>query len=442
MNTIDTIYALSSGGLPSGVAVIRLSGPASRTAAEALVGSIPEPRIAALRSFRDSSGTLLDRGLVLHFPGPASFTGEDCVEFHLHGGRATVAAVLTCLKAMEGLRQADAGEFSRRAFQNGKLDLTAAEGLSDLIAAQTEMQRRLALEHAEGGVAALYADWTKRLTFARAMIEAELDFADEDDVPGSVSETIWSDMRSLRHELGDHTRLARAGEVVRDGLKVVIAGAPNVGKSSLINYLARRELAIVTDVPGTTRDILTIDIDLDGYVVHFYDTAGLRETEELVEIEGIRRAQKAMQDADLVLWVREAGSDKDSGEFVKELTVPVIAVRSKADLADVNNVADGSFAISTRSGQGVSELLDAIKGYLPDLAGHGGLAVPSRERHREELTSCLRSIDEALQKSTAGGLEIAAEHLRQASLALGRLTGQVDIEALLDVIFSEFCVGK
>ena len=442
MNTIDTIYALSSGALPSGVAVIRLSGPASRTAAEALVGPIPEPRIAALRSFRDSSGTLLDRGLVLHFPGPASFTGEDCVELHLHGGRATVAAVLTCLKALKGLRQADAGEFSRRAFQNGKLDLTAAEGLSDLIAAQTEMQRRLALEHAEGGVAALYASWSKRLTFARAMIEAELDFADEDDVPGSVSETIWSDMKVLREELADHTQMARAGEVVRDGLKVVIAGAPNVGKSSLINYLARRELAIVTDVPGTTRDILTIDIDLDGYVVHFYDTAGLRETEELVEIEGIRRAQKAMQDADLVLWVREAGSDKDSGEFVKELTVPVIAVRSKADLADVNNVADGSFAISTRSGQGVSELLDAIKGYLPDLAGHGGLAVPSRERHREELTACLQSIDEALQKSTAGGLEIAAEHLRQASLALGRLTGQVDLEALLDVIFSEFCVGK
>ena len=361
------------------------------------------------------------------------------MEFQCHGGRAVVDALLRELGRVEGLRTAQPGEFTRRAFENGRIDLTEAEGLADLIEAETESQRKAALAIAEGGLRAQVEQWQRKVLDLSARAEAAIDYAEDEDV--GVDPALARDCGDLASELKAWLERPRI-EPLKDGVRVVVAGPPNVGKSSLINYLARRELAIVTDVPGTTRDILTIDIDLDGYVVHFYDTAGLRETEELVEIEGIRRAQKAMQDADLVLWVREAGSDEDNAEFISDLTVPVIAVRSKADLPEVSDVVDASLAISTRTGQGVSELLDAIKGYLPDLARHGGLAVPSRERHREELTACLRSIDEALQKSTDDGLEIAAEHLRQASLALGRLAGQVDIEALLDVIFSEFCVGK
>ncbi|MBD9374491.1 tRNA uridine-5-carboxymethylaminomethyl(34) synthesis GTPase MnmE [Rhizobium sp. ARZ01] len=435
----DTIFALSSGGLPSGVAIVRISGPACIEALTSMVGSVPAPRRAVLRSIRSRNNEVLDQGLVLYFPGTASFTGEESAELHIHGGRATVRAVLDALAEVPGLRPAEAGEFSRRAFHNGKLDLVEIEGLADIVAAQTEMQRRLALEHAAGGVSKLYDDWTRRLTHARAMIEAELDFADEEDVPGSVGQTIRADLQALCTEIGAHLKGARAGEIIRDGLTVVITGPPNAGKSSLINYLAKRDVAIVTDIPGTTRDIVSVDLDLDGFAVRILDTAGIRDTAEVVELEGIRRAKSAVARADLVLRLL------DSAETVPEMTeetgAPTIYIAPKADMARRTDLDSGVIAVSIRTGEGMDALLDLIRRHLPLITDGSAFAVPSRERHNEALRSALRSIEDALSQD-ADVLELQAESLRLAANAIGYITGRIDVEGLLDVIFSEFCIGK
>jgi len=437
----ETIYALSSGGLPSGVAVLRISGPDAQRALRDLCGRVPQPRQATLLPIRNRNGDTLDRGLVLHFPGPASFTGEDCAELQIHGGRATVKAVLSALGAIPGLRAAEAGEFSRRAFLNGKMDLVAVEGLADLIAAETEMQRRLAAEHASGGLSKLYEAWTRRLTHARAMIEAELDFADEDDVPGSVAATIWEDMRLLRQEIVNHVASARTGEIVRDGLRVVIAGPPNAGKSSLINYLSKRDVAIVTDVPGTTRDVLHVDLDLGGFAVRLYDTAGLRETDDIVEREGIRRTHLSVSQAHLLLSL----SDSLDSPFVALDGLhagPVIRVGTKADRQDAFWPKDAvDVMISVKSGAGIGDLLSAIGAHLPDLSAAGALALPTRHRHFDNLRLVEENLGHAIDAEGAG-LDIRAEYLRLAGHALGRITGRVDVENLLDVIFSEFCIGK
>ncbi|MQW89686.1 tRNA uridine-5-carboxymethylaminomethyl(34) synthesis GTPase MnmE [Sinorhizobium saheli] len=435
----DTIYALSSGALPAGVAVIRLSGPAAAAAVVRLCGVLPPARVATLRTIRTRNGDPLDSGLVVYFPGPASFTGEDCCELQVHGGRAVVTAILNELADMEGLRHAEAGEFSRRAFQNGKLDLVEVEGLADLIAAETEMQRRLAIEQSGGGQSALYAGWAKRLIHARAMIEAELDFADEDDIPGAVSASIWPDMERLRLEIEDHVARAGLAEIIRDGLKIVIAGEPNAGKSSLLNALAKRDVAIVTEIAGTTRDVLSVDLSLAGFSVKLFDTAGLRETEERVEREGIRRAREVIANADLVLLL----SEKPEGFHIDEALpekAPVIRVATKLDRPAADwQPQDADIFLSTRTGEGMTELLEVLQSQLPDLAGNTSLSMPSRRRH----VDCLRQASAALERSLAAeGLEIRAEQLRLASDALGRITGRVDVENLLDVIFSEFCIGK
>lgn len=442
MTATDTIFALSSGGLPSGVAVIRLSGPASAQALLTLCGGTPPARRASLQTIRNRNGEKLDEGIVLYFPGPRSFTGEDSAELQIHGGRATVKAVLATLSEMEGLRAAEAGEFSRRAFLNGRMDLVEVEGLADLISAETEMQRRLAAEQAAGGLSKLYDSWAKRLTHARAMIEAELDFADEDDVPGSVSDAIWDDMRLLTQQVVNHLAEARIGEIVRDGLRVVIAGPPNAGKSSLLNHLAKRDVAIVTDVPGTTRDVLHVDLDLNGFAVRLYDTAGLRETDDIVEREGIRRTRMSMADAHLLLLLSTPTQGMDWNDVTEDFQGAVIRVETKADLRDpawLDSAAD--VMISVRTGEGVSKLLDRLRTYLPDLGGANALALPTRQRHALHLATAQDHIESALRAKHAG-LDIQAEHLRLASQALGRVTGRVDVENLLDVIFSEFCIGK
>lgn len=439
MPSTDTIYALSSGSLPAGVAIIRVSGPATADALVRLCGALPAPRIAALRTIRTRNGETLDSGLVLYFPAPASFTGEDCCELQVHGGRAVVSAILEELAATEGLRHAEAGEFARRAFQNGKLDLVEVEGLADLIAAETEMQRRLAIEHSGGGQSALYAGWARRLTHSRAMIEAELDFADEDDVPGSVSAAIWEDIGRLRQEIDEHIARAGLAEIIRDGLKIVIAGEPNAGKSSLLNALARRDIAIVTEVAGTTRDVLSVDLSLAGFSVKLFDTAGLRETDELVEREGIRRARQVIADADLVLLLSEKPGSFRLDEALPE-KVPVIRVATKVDRPSPRWAAsDADIFLSTRTGEGMADLLTALQSHLPDLVGKTALAMPSRKRH----VDCLRQASAALERSLSSSeLELRAEQLRQAGDALGKITGWVDVENLLDVIFSEFCIGK
>jgi tRNA modification GTPase len=439
MPSTDTIYALSSGSLPAGVAIIRVSGPATADALVRLCGALPAPRIAALRTIRTRNGETLDSGLVLYFPAPASFTGEDCCELQVHGGRAVVSAILEELAATEGLRHAEAGEFARRAFQNGKLDLVEVEGLADLIAAETEMQRRLAIEHSGGGQSALYAGWARRLTHSRAMIEAELDFADEDDVPGSVSAAIWEDIGRLRQEIDEHIARAGLAEIIRDGLKIVIAGEPNAGKSSLLNALARRDIAIVTEVAGTTRDVLSVDLSLAGFSVKLFDTAGLRETDELVEREGIRRARQVIADADLVLLLSEKPGSFRLDEALPE-KVPVIRVATKVDRPSPQWAAsDADIFLSTRTGEGMADLLTALQSHLPDLVGKTALSMPSRKRH----VDCLRQASAALERSLSSSeLELRAEQLRQAGDALGKITGRVDVENLLDVIFSEFCIGK
>jgi tRNA modification GTPase len=432
MLSIDTIYALSSGSLPAGVAIIRVSGPETADALVRLCGTLPPPRIATLRTIRTRNGETLDSGLVLYFPAPASFTGEDCCELQVHGGRAVVSAILDELAAIGGLRHAEAGEFARRAFQNGKLDLVEVEGLADLIAAETEMQRRLAIEQSGGGQSALYAGWARRLTHS-------LDFADEDDVPGSVSAVIWEDVGRLRQEIDGHIARAGLAEIIRDGLKIVIAGEPNAGKSSLLNALARRDIAIVTEVAGTTRDVLSVDLSLAGFSVKLFDTAGLRETDELVEREGIRRARQVIADADLVLLLSEKPGYFRIDEVLPE-NVPVIRVATKVDRPSPSWApSDADIFLSTRTGEGMADLLTALQSHLPDLAGRTALAMPSRKRH----VDCLRQASAALERSLiSSDLELRAEQLRQAGDALGRITGRVDVENLLDVIFSEFCIGK
>jgi tRNA modification GTPase len=441
MSASDTIFALSSGGLPCGVAVIRLSGPASAQALRSLCGRLPVQRRASLQTIRNRNGEKLDEGIVLFFPAPNSFSGEDCAELQIHGGRATVKAVLATLDSMEGLRAAEAGEFSRRAFLNGRMDLVEVEGLADLISAETEMQRRLAAEQASGGLSRLYDSWAKRLTHARAMIEAELDFADEDDVPGSVASQIWHDMQELDKEILNHLAEARAGEIVRDGLKVVIVGPPNAGKSSLLNYLAKRDVAIVTDVPGTTRDVLHVDLDLAGFAVRLYDTAGLRETDDIVEQEGIRRTQLSMTQAHLLLLL-SADENPDWKAFTQDYTGPIVRVQTKADARDASwPRPDADVIISVRTGEGIPELLHVLSRHLPILDVGSAMALPTRQRHALNLTAAREHVQLALS-DRASGLDIQAEYLRLAGQALGRVTGRVDVENLLDVIFSEFCIGK
>ncbi len=429
-----TIFALSSGAPPAGVAVVRLSGAGSFGALEALTKKpLPKPRQAVVRTLIGRAGQILDEALVLAFHGPHSFTGEDSVELHLHGSRAVVTAVLAELEKMDGLRLAEAGEFSRRAFENGRIDLVEAEGLAELISAETEMQRRLAVEQSFGHQSDLYNDWAARLTHARAMIEADLDFADEDDVPGSVADRILVDVTALQKELLEHLAAARAGEIIRDGYRIAIVGAPNAGKSSLLNALADREVAIVTEVAGTTRDIIQVDLDLDGYLVRLFDTAGLRETDDLVEKEGVRRAIAMMEQADLVLLLEEIDS------VSKRDTIPankdVLHLGSKVDLHQSSEVYD--VCVSAKDGTGLPALRTLLLKKVQ--AVWSGSVAPVRHRQLNLLSEASASIAEAL---SVDQLELRAEHLRAAASALGRITGRVDVEQLLDVIFSQFCIGK
>lgn len=439
----DTIFALSSGGLPAGVAVVRISGDEAFGICRAMCGELPPPRLASLRSIRSRNGTVLDRGIVLAFPGPHSFTGEDCIEFHLHGGKAVVAAVLAELQCFDDCRLAEAGEFSRRAFESGKVDLVEIEGLADLLAAETEMQRRLAAEQSFGKLSAIYSSWRERLLHARAMIEAELDFADEGDVPGSVSDRIWIEMGELGKEIGRHIAQENMGAIIRDGFKVVIAGPPNAGKSSLMNSLANREVAIVTEYAGTTRDILHCELDLRGFAVHLFDTAGIRDTEEAAEREGIRRALLKIEEADLILYLSDASSPVGlPPDAFGSAVAPVISVGTKSDLiGDSKPKQSLELCISTVTGDGIDDLRAMILTHLQAMVGGLSLAIPSRLRQRQHVSDVLVNIEAAVG-NTDIGLEVRAEHLRRASDALGRISGKIDVESLLGKIFSDFCIGK
>jgi tRNA modification GTPase len=431
MQSIDTIFALSSGALPSGVALVRLSGPGTRNALEQLLGAVPEPRSAVYRSIRSRKDLILDRGLVLFFTAPKSFTGEDCAELHLHGGRAVVASVLAELALLPNLRHAEAGEFTKRAFLNGKLDLLEAEALGDLIQAETEAQRRFAISNSSGMQSRLYEGWRGRLLHARAMIEAELDFADESDVPGSISDIVWRDMESLANEICLHMAGFHRAEMIREGFRVVILGAPNAGKSSLLNALARRDVAIVTNEPGTTRDLIEVALDLNGHKVVITDTAGIREDAGSVESIGIERARVAAQAADLVLLLVEPNGQVPDIDAAVQLRIA-----TKTDLGSEEARAD--LAISTVTGVGIEELLDRIAAKAA-MAISAPDILPSRARHMDLLA---RTRDGILASLKSGGLELRAEELRRAADELGRISGRIDPEELLSAIFSNFCIGK
>lgn len=437
----DTIFALSSGSPPAGVAVIRISGPGVRFGLETVAGGVPQARKAHLAHLRNQAGQVLDHGLILFFPGPQSFTGEDVAEFQIHGGRASVSAVLAVLSGLPGFRLAEPGEYTKRAFENGRMDLTSVEGLSDLIRAETEAQRRQAVGQAEGALRERYETWAGRITHARAMVEAELDFSDEEDIPGSVTERIWPEMQALVTELSAHLSRAKAGEIVRDGFRVALVGPPNAGKSSLLNALARRDVAIVSDIPGTTRDIVEVRLDIDGHLVLLQDTAGLREARDEIEQEGIRRSVAAAETADLVLELCDARKTGENPGIAVSRDVESMKLWSKSDLLHDENVPGDGLLVSSKTGQGIDVLLSEIGRAISETKGNMGEILPTRERHIQYLSVCLRELDNAV-KGVALPIEVRSEFLRNAAVALGRITGSVDVEDLLGVIFSEFCVGK
>ena len=431
----DTIVALSSGSVPSGVAVIRISGLACCEIANSIIGGLPQARIAKLKSIiNPNNDEELDKALVIFFPGPNSFTGEDCLELQLHGGRAVVNAALNALCSFDTVRIAEPGEFSRRAFENGKLDLTEIEGIADLVSSETEAQRKQALAQSRGDSRETFEDWRKRLIHMRALIEAELDFSEEEDVPEEISKEGFAKVLELKNEIDHHLADNRAGEIIRDGFKIALMGRPNAGKSSLLNALAKRDVAIVTNEAGTTRDVLDVHLDIDGYAVIVSDTAGLRESDNIVEKEGIKRAALKGSEADLVIWLQEL----DDTDALPELQYDdVLHVISKDDGAKVKE----SISISVNSADGIDSLLAAIKDSMNAKLNRAEIGLISRLRYRIALEECVQHLSYVLDHDISD-IELKAETLRHASDCIGRITGKIDVEDLLDVIFSEFCVGK
>jgi len=434
----DTIYAPSTAAGRAAIAIIRLSGPESASAVAALAGKLPPPRVARHVRLRDpDSGEELDDGLALWFPGPTSVTGEDVAELHLHGSRAVLAAVMAAL-GRRGLRLAEPGEFTRRAFLNDKLDLVQAEAVADLAAAETEAQRRQALRQLDGHLGALYRGWGERLLRLLAHLEAAIDFPDE-DLPPEIEARVAGETAALAGEIARHLADGHRGERLRDGIAVAIVGPPNAGKSSLLNQLARREAAITSPIAGTTRDVIEVAIDLAGYPVVFADTAGLRDSGDAIEQEGLRRALARAATAELRLFVFDAGCPEDARGAAQWPGPDTLLVANKIDLvAQCGGLPPGALALSALTAEGIPELIAAL---AVRVAETYDITAPllTRARHREALEMSA----EALQRSLDANLaELRAEDLRLAWRSLGRITGRVDVEDLLDVIFADFCLGK
>lgn len=445
-NDYSTIFALSSAPGRAGVAVVRISGSRALSTLKALAGCVPPTRMATLKALRDpSTGELLDEALVLCFPRPDSFTGEDVVELHIHGGRAVVDGVLSALAGQDGLRMAEAGEFARRAFENGKLDLTRVEGLADLIDAETEAQRRQAVEQMGGALERLYGAWRERLIEAQALMEAGLDFSDEADVLDRVIDEAVTAVRALSSEISDHLDDGRRGEILRSGYRVVLAGPTNAGKSSLLNALAGRDAAIVSAEAGTTRDVIEVHLNLAGYPVIVSDTAGVRETTGEIESEGIRRTVDRMRNADLVVWLSDAtAANEPEVDEINVIADQRLAVHNKIDLLSpemrVVSVGD-ALPISALTGEGVRELVDHIAAHAKSRLEHGSGPTPTNARQRQHLENCRVALERFLAANDTSP-ELRAEDLRQAADALGRITGHIDVENILDKIFAGFCIGK
>jgi len=450
----DTIVALATGAGRAGVAVIRLSGPAAGATLQALTArDLPKPRVATREAFCDPrSGVSLDDGIALWFPGPRSFTGEDVAELQIHGGPAVIAAVIDACLSQPSVRVAEPGEYTRRAFENGKLDLAEAEGLADLVDAETEGQRRQALRQRRGALSSVYEDWRGRLIEAAALIEAEIDFPDE-DLPGALAQRAGPILQSLAADMASHLDDAHRGERIRDGFRIAIIGPPNAGKSSLLNALAQREAAIVSDIPGTTRDVVEVRLVLAGYPVWIADTAGLREAADAIEAEGVRRALARAEEADLRIAVID-GSE-DSFPALRDLLKPGVdwVVINKADLpaGKASDLAAAAaveldaclyrLSLSTPAADAVTGIESELAGEVFDALSREEAPVLTRARHRrlvDEARSALLRAILALDR----GAELAAEDVRVAADQIGRLTGRIDVEDLLDEIFSSFCIGK
>jgi tRNA modification GTPase len=427
----DTIVALSSGALPSGVAVLRLSGPRAGELLAELAGTLPLPRQLTLATLADA-GEVIDRGLVAWFPAPHSFTGEDCAELQVHGSRAVVRALLRRLTTRDGVRLAAAGEFTRRAFENGKLDLTEIEGLGDLIDADTEAQRRQAVARMGGDLSVRIEHWRATLIDLRAEIEARLDFSDDGDVAAEPPPALATAVAGLVAELRAALAGYSSGRLIREGLRIALAGPPNAGKSSLLNALAKSDLAIVSDEPGTTRDVREVALDLGGQLVILVDMAGLRDATSKAEAEGVRRALDEVAAADLVVWL--VAPDVADGPLPPRTSSPVWRIGTKADLRPPVMAVD--LVVSAQSGAGLPALLSRLEAFAADAVAKSGLL--SHERDREAIDMAIRSLEGA----NLAELELAAEALRQATHVLSRLVGRIDAEQILDRLFSAFCIGK
>ena len=450
---VDTIFAKASGAGVAGVAVVRISGPGAGVALKILSKkTLPPPRLASVRRIYDLDlDETLDDALVLWFPAPGSFTGDDVCELHLHGGVAVVSGVLATLANMDRLRPAEPGEFTRRAFLNNKLDLTQVEGLADLIAAETEAQRRQALVQAEGGLGKVYDGWHKRLVHVLALAEAALDFSDE-ELPDDITDGAITTCSEIMDEIKAHLKDGRKGERLRTGVRMAILGAPNAGKSSMINALALRDAAIVSDIAGTTRDVVEVHLNLGGYPLLVADTAGLRgvdnNTNDTIELEGVRRARAWAADADLKLCMFDGSAlpelDAETVALIDDGAVVCINKSDKLSADVPQNISSHNvFSVSVKNGDGMDALLDHIEKRLEKLLRISGDApLPTRERHRHALAQCVDALQRFINDKNKSIDELAAEDLRLALRALGRITGRVDVEDLLDIIFSEFCIGK
>lgn len=447
----DTIYALSSASGKAGVAVVRVSGPAAFDSCKLLINNdkLPVLRVANLVNLYDpDSGALIDKALVIAFESPGSFTGENVVEYHLHGSPAVLDSLFRVFAGLSGHRMAEPGEFTRRAFENGKMDLTEAEAIADLIDAETQAQKQQALSQMGGALSSLYQGWADRLVKILAYTEAVIDFPDE-DVPDDEINKMRPQIEGLAAEIQDHLDDNRRGERLRDGIRVAVIGAPNAGKSSLVNLLAQRDVAIVSDMAGTTRDVIDVHLNIGGYPVILSDTAGLRPDQlgsgdhDRIESEGIRRAMQKAEEADIRILVFDAGQDLYDPHTLNLINSDSIAVINKCDLFHVKQ--DWTYeiprvALSVQDGDGVDELLIALEKRISALL-NVSRETPSltRQRHRDQLTKTLGALEGSLSASVP---ELMAEDLRLAIRALGRITGRVDVEDLLDVIFRDFCIGK
>lgn len=433
---MDTIIALSSGSLPSGVAVLRLSGPAATDVLTGMGVTCPQPRFAQFSTLKDENGRPIDEALVLYFPAPFSFTGEDIIELQCHGSQAVVQKLLTQATSHPAVRLAEAGEFSQRAFENGKMDLVEVEGLGDLLDAKTENQRQLALNRMQGGISDKVDQWRTQIIDLLAEVEARLDFSDEGDVDDSLPTAFQQDLNTLIGSIEGALSGFNSGQIIKDGFHVALVGRPNVGKSTLLNALAQSDRAIVTDIPGTTRDVIEVDIDIEGQLFRLYDTAGIRETEDVVELEGISRSYRAIEQANLVIELMDGSENGDQVYPRADWQL-----FTKRDLRQSENLdSRETLSVSAKTGAGIAELMHRLVCAASTVKDSRETTLISHQRDRAALETAILHLNAASDLNKP--LEFIAEDLRQATLPLSRLIGLVDAEQILDRLFAGFCIGK